>query len=81
MNDPIRIPEAPGSFLCSIQLWRRPDGSTRSVLTTMNPELIETTGVDLPTRVKIISGWLTAGAVDMEKQAKQWAKELSRLDP
>jgi len=70
------LPNREGSHLCTITLVRRPDGSIAAQLVEMPPELIETTGEDVASRVDIIAHWLLDGAADMERQAAEWALAL-----
>jgi hypothetical protein len=65
-----------GSMLCTVQLWRRADGSIQSVLSSMDGDLIETTGHDVPSRVAIVADWMLAGAADMDDQSRKWLEEL-----
>lgn len=54
-----------GSWLCELQLWREVDGTIRMAVTDMDPRLIETTGEEVPDRLKIIADWAVEGAANM----------------
>jgi len=78
---PLRPSEPAGTILCVIQLWRRPDGSIQSVLSSMDGALIETTGDDVPSRVAIVADWIRQGADDMDAQSREWLQALQEPRP
>lgn len=51
-----------GSFLLSVDFYRFPSGQIRAVPTFMPPDLIETTGHEVPDRMRIVAGWVEEGA-------------------
>jgi hypothetical protein len=57
------------SWLCTLSLYRRADGTVAARLERMSPSLIDTTGTDVPSRVRIIAEWVAAGAADLAAQA------------
>lgn len=61
-----------GSPLCTITLYREPDGVIRSQLDWMDAGLIETTGTDVSSRMMIVAEWIKAGHLSMENQANQF---------
>ena len=58
------------SHLVDIQLWRLADGTIAATIGAMAAQLIETTGADVPERVRIIANWTSRGAVDLLRQAR-----------
>lgn len=56
-----------GSHLADLTLWREADGTIRLNVTRMDPLLIETTGEEVPDRLKIIADWVVEGAVNMSE--------------
>jgi hypothetical protein len=60
------------SFLCSVRLYRRPDGSIKAAVWEMDGDLVETTGDDVASRLGIIADWAAQGAADLALQAKSF---------
>jgi len=58
------------SFLCNFSLYRRLDGAIAARLIEMDGGLIETTGHDIASRMKIIAEWVKQGAADIQSQAQ-----------
>lgn len=73
---PLHPNEPAGALLCTIQLWRRPDGSIQSVIVCMDGGMIETTGDCVGTRVAIVADWMHEGADDLDQQSEDWLKGL-----
>ncbi len=56
-----------GSHLADLRLFRDADGTIRLCVIDMDPRLIETTGEEVPDRLKIIADWVVEGAVNMSE--------------
>jgi hypothetical protein len=56
-----------GSRLATLELHRHADGSIHMSVIDMDPRLIETTGEEVPERLKIIADWAVEGAVNMSE--------------
>ena len=61
-----------GSLLCTVELFRNPNGVVGSRLVYMDAALIETTGEDVSSRMLSIARWLQQGALDMERQSRMF---------
>lgn len=61
--------EARGSRLATIDLWRMPDGRVEGRLLHMDPRLIETTGEDVPDRLRAVADWTLSAAGHFEEEA------------
>lgn len=58
-----------GSRLATIELWRMPDGAVHGRIRHMEPRLIDTTGQDVPDRLRIVAGWTMEAAAHLEDEA------------
>lgn len=63
-------------LLCTVQFYRRADGSIYSTLVAMDQKLIEETGDCVGTRVGIVADWMHEGAKDMDAQSEKWLNEF-----
>jgi hypothetical protein len=66
--------ETEPSFLCSIRLYRRPDGSIKAAVWEMDGDLVETTGDNVASRLSIIADWAAQGAADLSSQAQTFVE-------
>lgn len=70
-NNVVSLPvEEQGSLLCSIQIYRRPDGLIRSQLAEMLPGHIEGSGDTIEQRFLVVADWCDAAAASFRRQAK-----------
>lgn len=66
-----------GSWLATVELWRRPDGKLIVTCADMPKGLIESMAADahdpVPTRIRLLADWITEGAAAMRCEADMLA--------
>ena len=64
MTNPMKLKPC-GSHLADLRLTRLVDGTFELSVIEMHPRLIETTGAEVPDRLRIIAGWVMDAAPRM----------------
>ena len=68
---------ADGSWLATVALWRRPDGTLIVTCADLPKGLIESMAADardpVPTRIRLLADWITEGAAAMRCEADMLA--------
>lgn len=72
MYQPVVLPDREGSYLATVELWRRPDGSIAPKLVDMPKPVIESTGETASDRFRQLATWMVAAAGRIERIAEQF---------
>jgi hypothetical protein len=72
---------ADGSWLATVELWRRPDGKLIVTCADMPRALIESMAADAPepgpARLRLLADWITEGAAAMRCEADMLALDAT----
>ena len=63
------LPASPGSLLCKLELWRRPDGRIEARLAWMPPQLVEELPGEPHHKLRAVAGWAETAAASLWNQA------------
>ena len=66
-----QLPGPRGTYLCSVEFWRQPDGKIIGALSDMPAHVIEAVADTPSARLRLIANWMESGAPLMREHASR----------